>query len=225
MNTRGEFANNHSSMKHFLLFFSIACCFSVKGQLSTRQFNLYGKYSYGFNSSATYHTYSLTGELIVHNHFGLNYNFDFIDRSDDFRQLHTPMGIVGGPMVIAAGLGNIFDGDSTTSGGLALVGIVLFFLPEGVSFHQNIGYRWDISPYANVLGIDFIKNRSTDETWLKYACSFGVRGTYVLRDFVTFSPFIETRKTASVPWGFNGGLAIGVLFGERNQTQEEPAID
>lgn len=211
-------------MKHILLFFTFVLAIGVNGQLTNHQFNLYGKYSYGFNSSSNYHNYGLNGELIVHRNFGINYNFDFVDRSDDFRQIHTPMGIVGGPLVIAAGLSNVFDGDSTSSGGLALVGIVLFFLPEGVSFHQNIGYRWDISPYANLLGIDFIKNRATDESWIKYACSFGVRGTYVLKDRVTFSPFIETRKTASVPWGFGGGFAIGVLFGERDNNEEEPPV-
>jgi hypothetical protein len=208
-------------MKHTLLFLTFALALGANGQLTNRQFNLYGKYSYGFNSATTYNNYGLTGELIVHRHFGLNYNFDFVDRSDDYRQIHTPMGIVGGPLIIAAGLANLFDGDSTSSGGLALVGIVLFFLPEGVSFHQNIGYRWDISPYANILGIDFIKNRATDESWIKYACSFGIRGTYVLKNRITFSPFVETRKTAGVPWGFGAGFGIGVLFGERDEFTEE----
>jgi len=221
MSTRDEFANNHFIMKTLLLILTIILSFKSNGQLTNQLFNVYGKYSYGFNSSTTYNNFGLTGELIVHNNIGVNYNFDLIQRSDNFRQIHTPMGIVGGPLLIAAGLANVFDGDSTSRGGLALVGIVMFLLPDGVSFHQNIGYRWDISPYANVLGIDFIKDRTTGDSWIKYACSFGVRGTYVLKDRITFSPFIETRKTASIPWGFGAGFGVGILFGERDSYEEE----
>lgn len=209
-------------MKKSLLLFLLGISLFSQAQYSNRTFNLYGRSSFGAFDTSSYNNFGLTGEWMVHRNVGLLYNFDLTYRSDNYRHIHAPMGIVGGPILIVAGLANLFDGDTTSTAGLSLVGIVMLALPDGVSFHHDIGYRWDISPYANLLGLDFIKDRTYGNTWLKYACSFGVRGTYVLNDQFTFSPYIETRKTASVPWGFGAGIGVGILFGERETKSEEP---
>lgn len=208
-------------MKNLLVLLVLVLSFNGNSQLSQSKFNLYGKYSVGYLGTASYQDIGLTGEWLVHEKVGILYNFDLTYRSDNFRQIHAPMGLVGGPLVMGIGLGKAWDGDSTTNGGLILVGVLMLLVPEGVSYHQPLGYRWDISPYANLLGLDFIKNRTNGEKFIKYSCSFGVRGTYVWREKFTLSPFIETRKAASVPWGIGGGLGIGVLFGKRDAVVEE----
>jgi opacity protein-like surface antigen len=211
-------------MKKLLLLCILAHAISAHAQLADKEFNVYGRYSFGSYDTTSYNNFGLTGEWLVHRKVGLLYNFDLTYRSDNYRHLHAPMGLIGGPILFVAGLANLVDGDTTSTAGLSLVGIVMLVLPDGVSYHQPIGYRWDVSPYANLLGIDFIKDQTYGNRLLKYACSFGVRGTYVLKDQFTFSPYIETRKTASVPWGFGAGIGVGILFGER-ETKIEEQID
>ncbi len=210
-----------AKMKKLLLLCLLGCSISAHAQLADKEFNIYGRYSFGSYDTTSYNNFGLTGEWLVHRKVGLLYNFDLTYRSDNYRHLHAPMGLIGGPILFVAGLTNLFDGDTTSTAGLSLVGIVMLILPDGVSYHQPIGYRWDVSPYANLVGLDFIKDQIYGNRWLKYACSFGVRGTYVLKDQFTFSPYIETRKTASVPWGFGAGIGVGILFGERETKIEE----
>jgi hypothetical protein len=204
-------------MKKLLLLCLLGFTLSSHAQLADKKFNIYGRYSFGAYDTTSYNNFGLTGEWLVHRKVGLLYNFDLTYRSDKYRHLHVPMGLIGGPILFVAGLANIFDGDTTSSGAMLV-------LPDGVSFHQPIGYRWDVSPYANVLGLDFIKDQLYGYRWLKYSCSFGVRGTYVLNDQITFSPYVETRKTAGVPLGFGAGIGVGILFGERETKMEEPPV-
>lgn len=208
-------------MKNLLYLFITVLSLTSNAQLTQKKVNLQAKYSMGLIDTAQYHNFSITTEFIVHDYIGLNYNFDLMFRNDNIRQLHTPMGVIGGPLLMGIGLTKIVDGDSNTMGGLVLVGLLILALPDGVSFHIPTAYRWDISPYANLLGIDFVKNRTTDEKFIKYACSFGAKATYVMKDQFTFSTFVETRKTAGMSWGIGGGFGIGILFGEREDTEEE----
>jgi hypothetical protein len=204
--------------KKLLLIFIVFSVYS-NAQLTQHQFHFSTKYSSGSIDSALYNNFSLNFEVIVHNNIGLNYNFDLLFRNDNVHQIHAPMGLIGGPLLMLAGLAS--GSDSTSSGGgLVLLGVLLLVLPDGVSFHIPAGYQWDISPYANLLGIDFIKNRTSNENWIKYACSFGARVNYVLKDKYTFSGFLETRKTAGIPLGIGGGFGIGIAFGERNKEED-----
>jgi hypothetical protein len=93
-----------------------------------------------------------------------------------------------------------------------LAGILVFLLPDGVSYHFPIGYKGDVSPYANFLGFDWVRNKSIGYSEFKYACSFGVRGTYLLTDRLTAIGFVETRKCAPTGWGIGGGVGLGYLL-------------
>jgi len=126
------------------------------------------------------------------------------------------MGVVGGPILIADGFANLFSVNSTNSSGFGIVvGIFLLALPDGVTFHIPLAYKWDLGVNANVLGIDFVKDRYSSSSWIKYACSFGAKGTYSIKDYMTASIFIETRKTAGYEWGIGGGAGLGFCFGDR----------
>jgi hypothetical protein len=184
----------------------------ASAQLSEKSVHVYGKYSLGKVDSATYHSFGITTEIFVHKYIGINYNFDFTNRNDNIRHFHTSMGLLGGPILIGVGLTKMVDGDSTTHGGLAIVGLLLLALPDGVSFHLPVSYNMDVSAYANVIGLDFIKNRKTSEKWIKYACSFGVKTTYTVRDHLTLTGFVETRQAAKFGWSFGGGVGIGYVF-------------
>lgn len=209
-------------MKKPLLFILLLFSFVANAQLTQSQFLFSGKYSLGKIDTALYNNYSLNFEIIVHDNIGLNYNFDLCMRNDKVHQVHTPMGLIGGPFLILASLASGSDDEDSTSSfnGMGVIGFLLLVLPDGVSFHIPAAYRWDISPYANVLGIDFVKNRSTKENWVKYACSFGTKVNYVLNDKFVFSGFMEVRKTAGIPLGFGGGFGVGITFGERNKEEE-----
>jgi hypothetical protein len=204
-------------MKKLVLFALFLFPFIGFSQLTGNRFNVNAKFSVGQIDTAFFINPALTAEIIIHNRFGLNYNLDILRRNDNVNQTRVPMGLIGGPIVMLVGAINSADGDTTNGSGFGVVlGLLMLALPDGVSFHQPLGYRGDISPYVNVLGIDFIRNKFTDDRSIKYSCSFGVKGSYLLKDHFLFSAFVEGRKTAGIPLGFGGGVGVGYAFKKRN---------
>lgn len=203
-------------MKSLLIFLFIFSLNLAHSQLSEKPFHLEAKYLGGNVDTSIYNGGSIGFEWRFHEYFGVNYNFDLLYKSNNLRHFHTTMGVIGGPMLIAAGFSNLFSADSTDITGFGIIGgILLLVLPDGVNFHLPLGYKWDISAYANVLGVDFIKDRKSSEKWIKYACSFGAKGVYSINENVTANIFIETRKTAGYRWGIGGGAGLGIAFGDR----------
>jgi hypothetical protein len=90
----------------------------------------------------------------------------------------------------------------------ALAGLLLTICPDGVSYHFPIGYHWDVAPYANVLGVDWVINRAENYSKLKYSMSFGTKVSYSFSNNITANLFIETRKVASTGFGLGGGFGI-----------------
>ncbi len=200
-------------MKKFALL--TFCFFHFLGfsQFTANRFNVNAKFSIGKMDTAFYINPAFSAEIIIHDRFGLNYNLDLLRRNDNLNQTRVPLGLIGGPIVMVAGFANLADGDTTNGNGFGiLLGVLMLALPDGVSFHQPLGYRGDFSPYVNALGIDFIRNKNTDERLIKYACSFGLKGSFLLKDHYVFSAFIEGRKTAGIPLGFGGGFGVGYAF-------------
>lgn len=149
-------------------------------------------------------------------YIGLNYNLDLMYRNDQYRHIHAPMGLSGGPILIYSSVVRWLNDDQVGENNSLgfFLGLLMLALPDGVSGHFSPSYKWDISPYANVLGLDFIKNRENGQTSVKYACSFGARVHYSVLDHLTVSGFLETRKAAGHPWGIGGGFGIGYAFGD-----------
>jgi hypothetical protein len=196
-----------------LLFLSSGTIF---GQLTQKSFRVEANGMFGAYGSASYYGGSIGARWLVSDRIGLRYNFDVLQLNNQTRHIHTPMGLIGGPLLIGAGIGRTIDGDSTTRGGFGIItGLLLLALPEGFSYHVPIGNRLEISPYANLLGIDFIRNKATNSNRVKYACSFGLQMTALTFSSLTIQGFIETRKTASVPWGFGGGIGLGWIVNRK----------
>lgn len=186
-------------------------------QLTANRFNVNTKFSIGKIDSAFYYNPALSAEIIIHDRIGLNYNLDLVRRNDLINQTRVPMGLLGGPIVMALGFANLADGDTTNGNGFGiLLGVLMLALPDGVSFHQPLGYRGDLSPYVNALGIDFVRNKNINERLIKYSCSFGLKGSFLVKDHFVFSAFLEGRKTAGIPLGFGGGLGVGYAFKNRD---------
>lgn len=198
-------------IKILLFFFIIIVSFSFS-QLNTSKFLVSGKTSLGHSNLGFYGNYGFSFERIFNNRIGAVYNLEGISRKNNFG-LHTPMGIAGGPILFAAGIANEVDKDTSTSGTFGIIGgILLFILPDGITYHQNIGYYWDVSPYANLLGLEFEFNDQHKLDALKYACSFGIKTSYLLKDNVFCFGYIETRKTGGYPWGLGVGMGISLSF-------------
>lgn len=208
-------------MKNIYLILFILLASKYYAQLNQFAGNAHGKFSMGKVEDATYQNYSIGAEFIVHDNIGLNYNFDVFLRNDKIWQLHSSAGLVAGPPLIGLGLvswlTNVSSNNAADLGALGVVsGILLLILPEGVSFHLPYRYNWDFSPYANVLGVDYMKNNNIDKSYLRYAASFGFKTTYWDPKNYTVFSFIETRKVAGMNWSLGGGLGMGFTFNKRN---------
>lgn len=204
-----------SKAKKIALIYSLIICSFAQAQLTEKKIHLTAKYSFGSIDSAIYQNISAGFEWHVHKYIGINYNFELMFRNDNYRHIHTPMGLIGGPIIILASAVNSFGFYANGNGSGIWIGLLILALPDGISGHIPVGYKWDLSPYANILGIDFVKNRNNNDSWIKYACSFGTRVNYSHNENLTFCTFLETRKTAGYPWGVGGGVGIGYAFGER----------
>lgn len=221
-------------MKRFVLIgMLVFLMLEAKSQVINYRWHTYAKMSGGMIDSSGYINGGLSAEYMVFKRFGLNYNLEFQHRTDKYNHLHASLGSLAGPPLIVigliSGLANSANNSSNSESvfGLgylgALMGVLITVLPDGVSYHFPIGYKWDVAPYANVLGFDWIRNRQIGYSEFKYSCSFGVRGTYLIKDRITAIGFIETRKVASTGWGIGAGIGLGYLFKLReNDAQNNP---
>jgi hypothetical protein len=193
-----------------LLLLSVNCTF---GQFQSEETHISGKFSYGSTDSSRYNSYGLQIDLFVEDFFSVNYNFDLTYDTDNIRYFHTPLGLIGGPPLIIFGL---LSSDSTNAfnfgKGGAVLGLLLLILPDGAALHIPIRDKVDISPYANVLGLDFIRDRNSNEKWIKYSLSLGARITYLHKSGVTISFFGEYRKPARFSWMKGIGISAGFRF-------------
>jgi len=200
-------------MRAILILFFIGQISVGFSQFQSDETHIMGKFSYGDSGPAFYNTYGLQLDLFLDDHFSVNYNFDLTYTTDNKRFFHTPLGLIGGPPLIIIGL---LSSDSTSAfnfgKGGAVLGILLLILPDGAALHLPIRDKVDISPYANVLGLDFIKDRNTNEKWIKYSLSFGARVSYLHKSGVTLSLYGEYRKSARFPWMKGIGLSAGFRF-------------
>lgn len=216
-------------MKNFLFVICFLFSITASAQLTNNSGKISLKYSSGIIDTTSYSSYSMQLEVFVNKYIGINWNLDYLLRKDQVRQVHVPLGLIGGPLLMGMGFAKMADGDSTTKGGLVIVGILALVLPDGISFNIPIRNSWAVSPYANLLGIDFVKNQLTNEKNIKYAVSFGTKVTYMVRERFTVAGFVETRKTGSIPWGLGAGAGIGMLFGRgsnmMNKSDETEYVD
>lgn len=191
-------------------------------QLNSNRFLISGRFSGGLIQKDFYSTYGLSGEYIIKNKFGLVYNIDGISSKNGFR-LHSPIGLATGGILFYTGVKSLSDKDTEWYAKFGVIGgLILMAMPDGISYHQNIGYRWDISPYANLLGIEMTFDDNHDLDVVNYACSFGVKTSYLIKDNLFCSGYLETRKTGDYPWslGIGGGFGFSIKHKEEATPNE-----
>lgn len=200
-------------MKHLIAFLFVFSSLCASAQFNQNTGHVYFASGVGSVDSANLQTYGVRAEWLVHERLGLNYNFEFVKRNDKIYQIHGSAGMLLGPPLIIFGLltaNNPFG--TNVSGWGTVAGILLLVCPEGVSYHIPIKYHWDLSPYANFLGADYMKNNNSDKHYLRYASSYGFKVNYWNEGGFTLTAFTETRKVAGMGWSFGGGFGIGYAW-------------
>jgi hypothetical protein len=186
----------------------------VKSQIGSNNMYLYAKAGGGSVDTALFSNISFSGEYLVKPYLGLNYNFDFVHRNDSLFQFHSTLGPVAAPIVFISQFSFINLGNNVG----AQLGIVLLALliPDGVSFHIPYRYSYDFSPYVNILGFDYVKNKNTNQRNCRYAASFGFKASYCFGTNMTVMAYTETRKVSTMGWSLGGGIGIGYTFTSEN---------
>ncbi|MFN5982060.1 MAG: hypothetical protein ACK476_10025 [Fluviicola sp.] len=202
-------------MRNLLLLFILSLSFASKAQLSEYKGYVGLNTSFGTVDQAKYYTIGFKGECTFKSRLGLLYNFEFVKRNDKIWNLHSSVGSVGGPLIalvgiLADGYTNNF-GFNTNLGRAGIVaGVVMFVMPEGVTYHFPIQYNWDVAPYVNVLGLDYVRDQVLDQGRLKWSGSAGVKTSYWTTSGFSVNVYFEARKVAS--YGINLGAGVGVGY-------------
>ena len=211
-----------SLMKAFLFtsFFLVQSLLFAQLKENTALVHL--KYSVGKIDTAFYQNLAPSVEVMLGKRLGLNYNFDLIYRNDNIFQMHSSPGLIITPLFIKSyfTLFNSNEQDDYEGFDLLMDYGFLFFivnifgvvLPEGISYHFPLKEKWDVAPYINALSIDYVKNRNLDEHYLLYSFNFGAKASWYNTNGLTFTTFLESRKTWGMGWGFGGGIGLGYSF-------------
>lgn len=201
-----------------LLFLILCLCSQTTfAQLSESKWLISGVYHTGAVDSTTYWGVGARGEWRVHERVSLNYNLERIGRRDNISHWHSSAGSFLGPPLIIFGLISSADNEFFNLGGWGTaLGILALIAPDGASFHLPYRFNWEFSPYANILGVDFMKNRNNDKFYIRYGASFGLKTSYWMENNWTLQGFVETRKVAGVNWSIGGGIGLGYSFGTRD---------
>lgn len=186
--------------------------FIVNSQIPENKLYLYSKLSTGKVDTAFYSNFSIAGEYLVRPYLGLNYNFDFMHRNDNIFQLHSTVGPIAAPIMFIAQFSNYTNiATGSTAGKLGIV-LLALLIPDGVSFHIPYQYKYDFSPYFNILGFDYIKDKNLNYKYFRYSASFGFKTSYCYSNNLTLIGFTETRKVSGMGWSLGLGVGIGYTF-------------
>jgi uncharacterized protein (TIGR02145 family) len=169
--------------------------------------------SVGLIDGERYNNFSLNSEYFTGNRFSILHSLDYQTKSNGEKSVH----IWGSfPFLLLSII-------EPTWGVLGLV-------PDGVSYHIPVSSNLDISPYANVLGFDYVWNENQKYLDIQYATSFGLKTSYWTNFNLLVQAFFETKKNYSFEnagwnkWGFEGGLGLAYNIGRVDIDFPEPRI-
>jgi uncharacterized protein (TIGR02145 family) len=168
--------------------------------------------SVGLIGGERYYNFSLNSEYFTGNRFSILHSLDYQMKSNGEKSVH----IWGSSPLL---LLSIIE---PTWGVLGLV-------PDGMSYHIPVAPTMDISPYANVLGFDYVWNDNQKYLDVQYAMSFGLKTSYWTNFNVLVQAFFETKKNYSFEnagwnkWGFEGGIGLAYNIGGVDIDFPEPS--
>ena len=131
-----------------------------------------GVYETNMFNSPSYKA-SLLYEHALNEHVSLNYNFTIGLNEQDGFVLQGPMGAYGGSLLLLLALQDEED--------YYAMGILGFFIPEGITFHIPFGDNTILSPYINILALQHSV----------YKTSPYVEGGFKIKQYIFDSAFFQ----------------------------------
>ncbi|MFM7007318.1 MAG: hypothetical protein ACKOWX_08690 [Flavobacteriales bacterium] len=159
--------------------------------------------------------WNLQGELHINARWSLLYNYNLGSIDTNNLYFHAPMSLYAvGPVTrfLAQNSYTITDFFSSLA-----VGLLTALIPEGVAYHYPLAYRYDLSTYANPLGLAFVfsTNPALDQR-IRYQTNVGVKLTYYSRLGLIANVHTQLNYTGYYGFYQSAGLGIGYAFGSRN---------
>lgn len=203
----GSFFRSHRYMRSTSVTIVIVFLVAFRGSLNaqSRSFEPYispsFEYSMGSFEQELVQQFSINFEALVHRNIGLNWHFDWVKGSNDYREVHIP----GGSSIVSL-IGS--EGLSNASGETLVSLFILLIFPEGVSGHFRFGDAFDVSPYFNFLSMDYYR----EWNWPKYKnalhSSAGLKTTFLKGKYVNVGVFGEWRKSNRRSSSYRVGLSL-----------------
>lgn len=150
----------------------------------------------------------INAEVFVHENFSLNYRFAFTPTGGG-TFFHFNSGWVGSWNLASIAIDAITEEDDDTDleSSLFVAALVLFALPEGVSFHIPVNENATLSPFINPLGMEIID----DTGYMTF--ELGLKLTSIFNENFCVSPYFSYKTLYyNNRSGFAAGFAIGIAF-------------
>lgn len=112
---------------------------------------------------------------------------------------------------VLAWYGTSLSANSFTTDGYWTLALFSLLVPEGVSYHIPVGSAVTISPYLNLLTVDYYAPTSVNSYW-RMSNSAGVKLNMVLGDVLNISPHAYTivQYRGKSAGGSVGGVGVGL---------------
>lgn len=171
-------------------------------------------------------------ELFMGRHMSLNYNLNFgiAGNYKNHFYYHGPMGgSVGSLFLASAALTNIIDDEldaafsaafntdfnlsKNVTSGLALAGLLMVIIPEGINYNIDIGKVVSLSPYINPLGLDYCADGEAFRKKINLTWEYGAKLNFYFKNRRFLTPKVGVKNYYSYGYkGLSFGLAYGFYF-------------
>lgn len=175
----------------YILIFVCCSCSSLWAQNNKVVFS--GLYELNVYNDPSYKA-SFLYEHALNDRVSLNYNFSLGVTPEDGFVFQGPMGAYGGSFLLLLALQD--DEDDYYA-----MGILGFFIPEGLTFHIPFGESTMLSPYFNILSLQ----HSVYKTTPYIEAGFKIRQYFVNNAFIQLDLGVSSAYTRSTTRNFVGG--------------------
>lgn len=171
----------------------LCSCFSITSWAQCNRAVFSGVYELNMFNSPSYKA-SFLYEHALNERVSLNYNFSLGVNSEDGLVFQGPMGAYGGSFLLLLALQD--DEDDYYA-----MGILGFFIPEGVTIHIPFGESTMLSPYFNILALQ----HSVYKVSPYFEAGFKIRQYFVDNAFFQLDLGISSTYSRSTTRNYVGG--------------------
>jgi hypothetical protein len=164
--------------------------------------------------------WNLQAEFHLNARWSLLYNYNLGGLDSSKLYVHAPMSLFAvGPVTRFLSQNSFTFSDFL---GALAVGALTALIPEGVAYHYPLAYRYDLSAYANPLGLSLV---FTDfymlDKGVRYHTNLGCKLTYYSRFGVLANVHTQLNYLGSYGFYPSAGFGLGYAFGHRNLGSSE----